>query len=148
MTHHEAVFTIGELARAASVSTPTIRYYEDIGLMPKARRTTAGRRFYTDVDLVRLTFLRRARDLGFPIERVRDLASLAIRPDADCQQVRNIAAETLEEVRARRQEIEAIEAQLAAFVSDCGQACCGGAVRDCVVLADLSSPASGRVATS
>jgi DNA-binding transcriptional MerR regulator len=79
------MLTIGKLAKAAGVSTPTIRYYEEIGLLPPADRSESGQRVYGAEDLERLTFIRRCRDFGFGIEQVRLLAGLSISADRDCR---------------------------------------------------------------
>lgn len=140
MTDHDTVFPIGTLAEAAGVSPPTIRYYEDIKLIPVARRSAAGRRYYSREDVDRLTFIRRCRDFGFGLEQVRLLASLSISPDRDCVAVRNIAAEHLAAVREKVTELRRLERQLQTFVQTCDAACCGGPGQDCVVLAELTSP--------
>jgi DNA-binding transcriptional MerR regulator len=63
---------------------PTIRYYEQIGLLPKAARRLGGHRLYGEADRRRLTFIRRCRAFGFPIEEVRKLAALVDTPEQDC----------------------------------------------------------------
>jgi MerR family copper efflux transcriptional regulator len=137
MNVHVRVLSIGQLAKAAGVTTPTIRYYEEIGLLPKARRTAAGQRVYADGELERLTFIRRCRDFGFSIEEVRVLAGLSISPVLDCSQVRDLARTHLSQVRARLEELKALEISLASFASKCDAACAGGPARDCVVFEDL-----------
>lgn len=137
MTHHDAVFPIGALAEAAGVSAPTIRYYEDIKLIPPARRSAAGQRYYTGVDVNRLRFIRRCRDLGFGLDQIRHLASLSISPDRDCAQVRDIAAAHLREVRQRLEDLHNLQRQLQDFVETCETVCCGDPARDCRPLADL-----------
>lgn len=139
MTDHEPVFSIGTLAEAAGVSPPTIRYYEEIKLIPPARRSAAGHRHYTRQDVDRLTFIRRCRDFGFGLEQIRLLSSLSISPDRDCVEVRDIAAEHLTAVREKVAELRSLERQLQKFVETCNTACCGGPGRDCVVLAELTS---------
>src|SRR6266568_4363824 len=84
MKVHVRVLTIGALARETGVSTPTIRYYEEIGLLPQAGRGANGQRIYDDAGLQRLTFIKRCRDFGFSIDQVRVLASLSISTDAAC----------------------------------------------------------------
>jgi DNA-binding transcriptional MerR regulator len=83
--------TIGLLALRAKTNVPTIRYYEDIGLLPPAQRTANGHRHYRDADLKRLTFIKRCRDFGFPIEQVRGLVALFENGDRACIEVRDMA---------------------------------------------------------
>jgi DNA-binding transcriptional MerR regulator len=140
MNVHVRVLTIGQLAKSASVTTPTIRYYEEIGLLPQAGRSPAGQRIYDDSDLERLTFIRRCRDFGFSIDQVRTLAGLSISPDRDCTQVRDIARAHLTEVRAKLDELRGLEVSLQRFANQCDAVCAGGAGRDCVVFKDLANP--------
>ena len=137
MKVHVPVLTIGQLAKAAGVTTPTIRYYEDIGLLPKAGRSAAGQRIYARSELERLTFIRRCRDFGFSIDQVRVLAGLSISADKDCGQVRDMAHAHLGEVRTKLTELKALEASLEAFARQCDTTCAGGPGRDCVVFEDL-----------
>jgi DNA-binding transcriptional MerR regulator len=97
MNLHVRVFTIGALAKATGVSTPTIRYYEEIGLLPPATRTTSGQRSYDQDDLGRLTFIKQCRDFGFGIDQVRVLLDLSISADRNCTETRDIAQEHLDE---------------------------------------------------
>lgn len=131
------MFTIGKLARAAGVNTPTIRYYEEIGLLPEAARTASGQRAYDTEDLERLTFIRRCRDFGFSIEQVRLLAGLSISPDKDCREVGDIARGHLGDVQEKMAELKALERSLQRFVAQCDAVCCGGPGRECVVFEDL-----------
>lgn len=137
MVVHLHVLTIGQLAKAAGVTTPTIRYYEEIGLLPKAGRSAAGQRVYAESELKRLTFIRRCRDFGFSIDQVRVLAGLSISADQDCSQVRDMAHTHLGEVQEKLAELKALEASLEAFVAQCDTACSGGPGRDCLVFQDL-----------
>jgi MerR family transcriptional regulator, copper efflux regulator len=102
MKVHVRVLTIGALARETGVSTPTIRYYEEIGLLPEAGRGANGQRIYDDAGLQRLTFIKRCRDFGFSIDQVRVLASLSISTGADCRDVRDIAQSHLSQVREKQ----------------------------------------------
>ncbi len=137
MNVHVRVLTIGALAKAAGVTTPTIRYYEEIGLLPPAGRSASGQRIYEATDLERLTFIRRCRDFGFSIDQVRLLSGLSISPDKDCLEVGNIAKAHLGEVRDKLAELRALEKSLAAFAAQCDSACAGGPGRDCVVFDNL-----------
>lgn len=137
MNVHVPVLTIGKLTRAAGVTTPTIRYYEEIGLLPKAGRSAAGQRIYAESELERLTFIRRCRDFGFSIKQVRVLAGLSISADRDCGEVRDMAHAHLGAVREKLVELKALEASLKAFAERCDTACAGGPGRDCLVFEDM-----------
>jgi DNA-binding transcriptional MerR regulator len=84
-------FSIGELAKATETKVVTIRYYERIGLLPEPERTAGNYRSYSAAHLGRLSFIRRARDLGFSIEQVRDLLSLSDQRERSCEAVDAIA---------------------------------------------------------
>jgi len=133
--------TIGALAKTAGVSTPTIRYYEEIGLLPPAERSQSGQRTYDESDIARVVFIRRCRGFGFSIERVRVLAGLSVSRDKDCSEARDIALVHLQEVRDRLEELKALECSLSNFAGACSAVCAGGAAVDCVIFKDLSNPA-------
>jgi MerR family copper efflux transcriptional regulator len=143
MNVHDRVFTIGALAKATEVSTPTIRYYEEIGLLPPASRTTGGQRSYDRDDLSRLTFIKQCRDFGFGIDQVRVLLDLSISAVRDCAETRDIAKSHLAQVQDKLAELRALEERLQGFVERCNAACAGGPGQDCVIFKDLSE-ASGR----
>ena len=142
MSVHGRVMSIGEFGRQAGVSTPTIRYYEEIGLLPEAVRSASGQRKYSDTDLERLVFIRRCRDFGFSIDQVRLLACLSISADRDCAEVRDIAKSHLEEVRERLVDLRELERGLSGFVDECNNACRGGPGRECVVFNNMNRPAA------
>ena len=139
MNVHFPVLTIGALAKAVGLSTPTIRYYEDIGLIPPAGRTRRGQRVYRDTDIERLTLIRRCRDFGFSIEETKRLLGLSVSADQDCAKVRDIAKTHLDEVRAKLVELYALEQTLKSFVTQCDAVCSGGAARDCLVFKDIAT---------
>lgn len=138
-----AIYSIGKLAKATGVNTPTIRYYEKIGLLPQADRTASGQRYYDIEDLERLRFIRRCRDFGFSINQVRLLAGLSISPDKDCREVGDIAQVHLKEVQDKLAELKALEDNLQRFVTQCEAVCCGGPGRECVVFEDLRTTKAG-----
>lgn len=140
MNVHVRVLSIGALAKAAGVTTPTVRYYEEIGLLPKAGRSASGQRIYDETDLERLTFIRRCRDFGFSIDQVRILAGLSISPDRDCSEVRDLAMAHLGDVRTKLAELHALERNLEGFVEQCDTACSGGPGRECLVFKDMAKP--------
>lgn len=138
MNVHARVLTIGGLAKAAGVSTPTVRYYEDIGLLPRADRTSGGQRHYSQDDVGRLGFIKQCRDFGFSIEQVRVLLDLSISADRDCTETRDIAKAHLMEVQERLSELRALEKRLMSFVQRCDVACAGGPGQDCVIFKDMT----------
>ena len=82
------VITIGQLASAAAVNLQTVRYYECIGLMPRPSRTGSGHRSYDEKHVRQLSFIRRARELGFSIEDIRALLMLAAPTHRSCAEVK------------------------------------------------------------
>ena len=122
--------TIGTLARRTGTKVQTIRYYEQIGLMPEPGRTEGGQRRYGNADLDRLAFIRHSRQLGFPLDAIRDLLDLADHPDRDCSAVDSIARQQLREVENRMARLEALKRELERMIGECS----GGATSDCRVL--------------
>lgn len=112
------MIAIGELSRETGCNIETIRYYERIGLTPKAQRR--GRyRAYEDSDTRRLRFIRRARELGFTIEEIRALLGIAVGDQLACADARAIAAAHLENVRARLDHLGRMEGVLEEAVRAC-----------------------------
>ena len=127
--------TIGILSRECGVKVTTIRYYESIGLIREPDRTASGQRIYDDAAVERLNFIRHARDLGFPIEAIRELIDLQESPGTDCASVDRIARSQLADVRRRLNQLEALEAELKNMITKCR----GGLIDDCKVLRTLSN---------
>ena len=144
MNSRSGMLSIGTLAKATGVASPTIRYYEDIGLLPKPRRTTSDQRIYDESDKERLIFIRRCRDFGFSINQVRLLAGLSISPDQNCREVRDIAHAHLTDVRAKLKDLRALEKSLTGFVEQCDAACSGGPGRECLVFKDIAKPENNK----
>ena len=111
---------IGEAARRSGVGIETIRWYERVGLVPKARRAANGRRYYGDDDVTRLRFVARCRGLGFPL---RDIAALLALGEAggSCTAVKAIGERHLDDVRAKLADLQAMEAALAELVRRCDE---------------------------
>jgi MerR family copper efflux transcriptional regulator len=144
----KAMVSIGVLAQQTGCTVPTIRYYEQIGLLPAGPRTEAGRRHYDGAAMHRLKFIRRCRDFGFSIEQVRELVGLADDPARPCMELRDIASGHLTELRVKLSELKALERSMAAFVRSCETGCAGGAVLDCTILDELAAPAMEPEASS
>lgn len=121
---------IGDLARQTGTKVSTIRFYEDIGLLPRADRTPAGRRTYVASDVQRLSFVRHSRELGFSVEEIRSLLTLTDRPDGDCAEVSAIARRHLDSIATRIARLTTLSAALETVVTTCG----GGRVEDCQII--------------
>lgn len=133
-------FTIGRLARETGCKVPTIRYYEQIGLLPEPGRSAGNQRVYGQRHLSRLAFIRHGRELGFSQAAIRQLLELSDHPDQPCGQVNQIAQSHLDEINQRISRLEALKAELERMV----QACEGGNVGDCRVIETLADHEHGR----
>ncbi|MCQ4160059.1 helix-turn-helix domain-containing protein [Roseomonas sp. GC11] len=126
--------SIGALAKATGTKAETIRWYEREGLLPAPPRTAGNYRAYGLAQLVRLSFIRRARDLGFSLDQVRALLDLAAHPDHACDAVHGIARAHLEEVERKIADLTALRAELANLL--CGRE--GGTIAECRIVEALS----------
>jgi MerR family copper efflux transcriptional regulator len=124
---------IGEAAAASGVSAKMLRYYESIDLIPRASRTEAGYRTYADQDVDTLRFIRRARDFGIPMGRVKLLVGLWQDRTRPSRQVKQIATAQVAELEIRIAELTAMKDALA----DLAKACRGDDRPDCPILSDL-----------
>jgi MerR family mercuric resistance operon transcriptional regulator len=111
--------TIGALSRHTGTNVETIRYYERVGLLPSPARSSGGYRLYVTAHLERLTFIRRARTLGFSIGDVRTLLRLADERKRTCAEARVVADAHLEDVRAKISDLRRMERVLKATVARC-----------------------------
>lgn len=134
-------FTIGALGRLTGCRVVTIRYYEGIGILPKPERTKGGHRIYGRAHLERLAFIRKGRDLGFPLDSIRSLLTFSERrSDAPCDEVDKIAVSHLAEVRGKIAGLRELETVLVRALKDCGRT----SVEDCQVLDALRNAVIGR----
>jgi DNA-binding transcriptional MerR regulator len=139
-----AIHSIGEAAKASGVKVPTIRYYEEIGLLPAPVRTEGGRRAFGEAEMRRLTFIRHARELGFEVENIRELLDMSGKPQASCHQADSIARNHLEEIDRRIASLTALRGELSRMVDECHH----GRICDCriiEVLADHSQCAADHL---
>lgn len=114
----DGAIAIGELSRRTGCNIETIRYYERIGILPEPARR--GRyRSYSISDTERLSFVRRARELGFTLEEIRALLGIATQDQVECGEARGIAAAHLEKVRARIADLGRMERVLESVVRAC-----------------------------
>ena len=127
---------IGQASRASGVSAKMIRYYEQIGLIPKADRRESGYRDYSPADVHMLRFIRRSRDLGFAVAEINDLLGLWRDKSRQSADVKRIAQAHIERLHERARSLEAMAATLGTLVE-----CCNGDERpDCPILADIEEP--------
>lgn len=131
---NERELTIGRVAEAADCKVQTIRYYEQIGLVPTPSRTAGNQRRYSRADVERLLFIRHARGLGFPLEAVRDLLSLSDTPDHSCIAADAIARSQLANVEHRIRRLTSLKGELERMIEQCS----GGKISDCRVIEALS----------
>lgn len=124
---------IGEASKASGVSAKMIRYYESIGLIPAAGRTTSGYRVYTPTDVQLLRFIRRSRDLGFSVEKIEELLALWQDRSRQSADVKRIAQEQITGLETRIREMQAMMETLRHLAD----ACCGDHRPECPILADL-----------
>jgi MerR family mercuric resistance operon transcriptional regulator len=117
-----AALSIGELSRRTGVNIETIRYYERINMMPHPPRTASGRRVYGEFETRTLSFIRRARELGFALDEIRALLALSAEQGQEvCADVRRLAANHLGDVRAKIADLRAMERVLADAVRRCDE---------------------------
>jgi MerR family mercuric resistance operon transcriptional regulator len=115
---HYPRMRIGELARTVDVNVETIRYYQRIGLLKLPEKPYGGMRAYNDEDLRRLRFIRRAQQLGFSLEDIRELLELS---SSDCERVEKLAVEKLSLVKAKLRQLRRIESILTVTVEQCAR---------------------------
>lgn len=127
---------IGELSRRAGCNIETVRYYERIGVLPRPPRSASAYRLYDNGDVDRLRFVRRSRELGFALQEVRTLLALSVDQGNDtCDEVRQLAAGHLADVRAKIADLAAMERAL----SDAVRRCDAGEPAGCPLIEALSA---------
>jgi DNA-binding transcriptional MerR regulator len=130
---------IGQLGQATGTKIETIRYYEKIGLLPAPKRTAGNYRSYAAEHLQRLGFIRRARELGFTIEDVRELLKLAAHGERPCEQVDQFVARHLETTERKIQALTRLRREL----RDTLDSCKGGRIAECRVVQALFPVSAG-----
>ena len=124
---------IGEAATTSGVSAKMIRYYESIGLIPAAGRTGAGYRVYSSTEVQMLRFIRRSRDLGFPVEKIEELLALWRDRTRQSADVKRLATDQIDGLERKVRDMQAMIDTLRHLAD----ACCGDHRPDCPILADL-----------
>jgi Predicted transcriptional regulators len=128
---------IGRLAAATGCKVQTIRYYEQIGLLPEPPRSAGDQRRYSPEHQSRLAFIRHARELGFPLSAIRELLRLADQQESDCAEADRIASQQLDAVRRRIALLQGLREELERMLSECR----GGRIGECRVIETIANHA-------
>jgi MerR family transcriptional regulator, mercuric resistance operon regulatory protein len=137
------LLTRGELAAATGCNLETIRYYEQIGLLPPPPRSQGGHRLYGDDLRKRLGFIRRSRDLGFTLEETRGLLRLVDGGNYTCAQVEALAREHVQEIQRKISDLRKLKRALEEMASQCS----GDTLPSCPIIDALFEPPIGNLAT-
>jgi len=136
---------IGAVATLARVNIQTVRYYERRGLLPKPSRTDSNYRLYSEESVRRVRFIKRAQELGFTLEEIKELLSLRAAPRTRCVDVRNRAAAKLQDIEDKVRTLRAMRKALTKLIGEClGQ----GPVTECPILEALDSKDEKRCCES
>lgn len=131
--------TRGRVAALTGCNIETIRYYERVGLMPPPPRTEGGHRLYDETLVKRLGFIRRCRELGFPLADIRVLLDLVDRHDYTCAEIRDITVAHVEDVHRKIADLRRLEKTMISMIEQCD----GGAIPECPVIDALFDADAG-----
>ncbi|MBI1936915.1 MAG: heavy metal-responsive transcriptional regulator [Ignavibacteriales bacterium] len=112
-------YKVGEISKIAGMNTETLRYYEMIKLMPKPKRKESHYRYYDEIDLRRLLFIRRAKELGFTLNEIKELLNLRIESSATCGDVKHLAEHKLKDIEKRIDDLMNIKKVLSKLINQC-----------------------------
>lgn len=133
-------YSIGDLGRLAHCKVQTIRWYEEVGLLPAPARTAGGHRTYGQAHLQRLDFIRHAREFGFTLDAVRTLLALSDHPERPCEEVHALASSQLAAVEDKLHRLQTLRAELERMTD----ACRGGIAGECRILETLADHSHGH----
>ncbi len=130
-----SALTIGKVAAQTGVKVPTIRYYEEVGLLPAPGRNRGNQRVYEVSAVKRLSFIAHARELGFGLEQIKELLNLADDPGQSCVQANEIAFVHLKDIESRMKRLRSLKKELLNIVHMCSA---NGTIKDCRVIETLA----------
>jgi DNA-binding transcriptional MerR regulator len=133
MAERSELLSIGDAARVTGIKVPTIRYYEQIGLVPAPGRSEGNRRYYGEDAIRRLTFIRHARELGFEVEAIRALFALQDQPDRPCDDIDTLARKHLATIEEKIARLTALRRQMKRMLKSCQ----GGRIAECRVIESI-----------
>jgi len=116
------MISIGELAKRAQCTVPTIRYYESVGLLPQPQRREGGHRAYNRKDLARLILIRRCRDIDMPLDKIKELLTLEAN-GKPCQETVDFFSVQRNAIKARIQALQELDFTLSLYVENCQSGC-------------------------
>ncbi|MCU7933548.1 MAG: helix-turn-helix domain-containing protein [Candidatus Thiodiazotropha sp. (ex Dulcina madagascariensis)] len=125
------------MAKAGNCKVQTIRYYERIGLLPEPERSDGNQRIYRQHYMDRLGFIRHSRELGFSLERIREILALSDDPSHSCEEVDRIARNHLLEVESKIKRLQSMRKELRRMIDQCT----GNQVSECRIIEVLSNHA-------
>ena len=131
---------IGQVATECGMSVDALRYYERLGLLPRAARTQSGYRLYDPRVIERLRFIKRAQSFGFTLEEIRQMLSLEAADPQTCSNVLALLEAKLQELDRRYEEIKRLRRELSAYKAACERAVAGR--KSCPVIEDFLHPSS------
>ena len=127
------VYAIGEMSRHTGVKIETVRYYEKIGLIPKPNRSEGGNRLYNDVQLQRLFFIKRCREIGFSQSEIRTLLSMVDQENVTCAEVHSVTTAHVADIRQKIKDLRKLEKVLTKMANECSR----GDVPECPIIEAL-----------
>ncbi len=129
---------IGQLAKHCNISTETLRYYENAGLLPKPGRQANGYRDYPENTIQRIQFIKHAKAVGFTLREIQDLLSIHVEKDRHtCKEVKNLTRQKLKEIDRKLAQLQSIRHALSII----HERCCGGSepASQCSILTALEA---------
>ena len=117
----KTLITIGKLSEKTGVNIETVRYYEKIGLIPKPYRSEGGNRLYDKDQVKRLAFIKRCRELGFPLDTIREFLKLVDENNFTCAEIVDISQHHLEDIRDKIRDLKKIESHMKDVLSQCNK---------------------------
>lgn len=127
--------TIGKLAKMAGVTNDTVRFYERFGLIDPVSRSESNYRLYRKADARRLRFIRRAKELGFTLNEIKELLALSQDPKATKADIKNKTEDKIEDIRQKIQDLSRIQSALEHLVETCDG---HGSAHECPILQSLT----------
>ncbi len=126
--------TVGKLAKEVGINIETVRYYENIKLLPKPKRTESGYRLYSEIDIDRLKFIKKSQQLGFTLNEIKELLFLRIDKNTTCHDLKIMAEQKIDEIDFKIKELKKIKKALETLASQCSGK---GPKSECPILENL-----------